>query len=389
MDEKDKIDFDIDYDDSIRLLPTFLPCYCPNCKGELRDSKTVKKHAKKDTAIALASAQDSDARKDEYERAKLYGDQVDNGMYREEDDGISVSLEEDVAERGSERPNKRRRLDDEDVNAHEADGSQRSAPNDEYADENQTGNSTDNFWEPSPEVYNEIDQQALDKTKPFPWPERNVHGPDSESEESEPLQEPESEDEEEEELRARTEALNLLNNLVPDEEDDLQPDNNDEEDSVPSSIEHLKIAQSFIEAIKNATLDNGKLDASATERLRNPDEEIIDISDPDTRFSLDLYMSCTNASEATYNSVRQSILRRFPETDILSHYLAKKLVSDISGVVSVCDDMCINSCHAFTGPFADLDACTMCSEPRYTYIGSGRRQKKVPRQQACTLPLGP
>ena len=100
-------------------------------------------------------------------------------------------------------------------------------------------------------------------------------------------------------------------------------------------------------------------------------------------------MSCTNASEATYNSVWKSINRQFPETKILSHYLAKKLISDISGVVYINDDMCINSCHAFTGPFADLDACTVCSEPRYTEIPAGRQQKKVPRKKSTTLPPGP
>ena len=31
----------------------------------------------------------------------------------------------------------------------------------------------------------------------------------------------------------------------------------------------------------------------------------------------------------------------------------KTLVARISGVISVADDMCVNSCHAFTGPFAD------------------------------------
>ena len=94
--------------------------------------------------------------------------------------------------------------------------------------------------------------------------------------------------------------------------------------SPPSRIEHIRISQAFINEIKKATLDNGKLDAAATERLRNPDTETIDLSDPDLRFSLELYISCINASEATYNSVREAILRQFPQTKTLSHYLAKK-----------------------------------------------------------------
>ena len=51
--------------------------------------------------------------------------------------------------------------------------------------------------------------------------------------------------------------------------------------------------------------------------------------------------------------------------------------------------MCINSCHAFTGPFAELDACSICLEPQYTTISSGHIPKKVPWQQVCTIPLGP
>ena len=88
-----------------------------------------------------------------------------------------------------------------------------------------------------------------------------------------------------------------------------------------------------------------------------------------------------NLSEATYAAVREPVLRRSPDLKILSHYLAKKLVAEISGVVSVLDDMCINSCTAFVGPLSDAEGCPDCHEPQ----GS----KKVPRQQACTILVGP
>ncbi|KAF8890250.1 hypothetical protein CPB84DRAFT_1837475 [Gymnopilus junonius] len=192
-------------------------------------------------------------------------------------------------------------------------------------------------------------------------------------------------DDEEQDLRARTEAMNY-------HEPNIESDSDSEDWETlptPSRIEMVRLAQSFIELIKNATLDNGKMDPAATERLRNPSTEPIDLSDPDLRFSLDLYLACMNASEATYNDVRQAILRRFPDSDVLSYHLAKKQVADITGVVSVLDDMCINSCHAFTGPFENLEACTVCSEPRYTFVKSGRSRKKVSRKQMCSFPLGP
>ena len=214
--------------------------------------------------------------------------------------------------------------------------------------------------------------------------EHDRHDPEYEesetSESQEPDPEPAIEDNAEEDFSADS-----FDNNIPD----VAEEDEENYESIPSRIEHVNITQSFIDEIKKATLDNGKLDPSVVNRLRNPERGIVDMTDPDIRFSLDLYMSCTNASEATYNGVRQSVLRRFPQIDVLSYYLAKKLISEISGVVSVNDDMCINSCHAFTGPFSALDACTICSEPRYSEFLSGRQIKKKPRQQAITIPLGP
>ncbi|KNZ74728.1 hypothetical protein J132_06363 [Termitomyces sp. J132] len=42
---------------------------------------------------------------------------------------------------------------------------------------------------------------------------------------------------------------------------------------------------------------------------------------------------------------------------MLTFHNVKKLVASISGIVSIADDMCIDSCHAFTGPFAELEMC--------------------------------
>ena len=80
-------------------------CYCPNCKGALQDSKTVKKHAAK--AIGLTSAHD--VQKEDYERAKLGGDSDDDSESGVDSDGISVDLERDV-----EGQKKRQCMDNED-----------------------------------------------------------------------------------------------------------------------------------------------------------------------------------------------------------------------------------------------------------------------------------
>lgn len=127
---------------------------------------------------------------------------------------------------------------------------------------------------------------------------------------------------------ARINALHHWQRLQNELEDNDLPGNNS--------------AQLFIHEIQSATLDNGKLDEEVVELLRHPEEALVDISNPDTRLSLDLFIACNNASEETYHGVRRSILKRFPETNVLSYYLVKKLVANISGVVSVLDDMCIN-----------------------------------------------
>src|ERR1700678_3283375 len=135
----------------------------------------------------------------------------------------------------------------------------------------------------------------------------------SESEESEPPNPGSESDDGEEELQARTEALNYLGQVPliltsPSPPASEKDDEDFETLPTPSQIENVRLAQSFIELIRKATLNNGKMDPAAIDRLRNPSIEPIDLSDPDLRFSLDLYLACTNASEATYNDVRQSIL---------------------------------------------------------------------------------
>ena len=189
-------------------------------------------------------------------------------------------------------------------------------------------------------------------------------------------------------LRAQATALQAL----LQEESNPGPETNGEDElpaMVQSQIEHVNLAQKFIKEISTATLDNGNLEEDVIRRLQNPEEGPVDVSDANTRLALDLFIACENSSQKTYSSVRDAILRRFPDIELLSYHSVKKLVANISGVVSVRDDMCINSCHAFTGPFSELEVCSICSESRYDIVQLELTGKKIPRQQACTIPLGP
>ncbi|THV03798.1 hypothetical protein K435DRAFT_596543, partial [Dendrothele bispora CBS 962.96] len=140
--------------------------------------------------------------------------------------------------------------------------------------------------------------------------------------------------------------------------------------------------------ISDASLDKDKLPSDVIERLRKPTEGPVDISDPHFRLAIDLYIATSAASNETYNAVRSAIIRCFPEVTLLSHHQVKKEVAELSGIVEIREDMCINSCHAFTGPYADLDSCGVCNESRWntTQLAKGKR---IPRQQFTSFPLGP
>jgi hypothetical protein len=53
--------------------------------------------------------------------------------------------------------------------------------------------------------------------------------------------------------------------------------------------------------------------------------------------------------------------------------------------------MCINSCVTYTGPFSNLEACPICSEPQYDIfrLESSNGGDRVPRQEFHTIPIGP
>jgi hypothetical protein len=51
-------------------------------------------------------------------------------------------------------------------------------------------------------------------------------------------------------------------------------------------------------------------------------------------------------------------------------------------------DMCYDSCVVFTGPYSELHACPLCSEPRFETVSRGNKRVSVPRKQALMIPIG-
>ncbi|KAA1466965.1 hypothetical protein DENSPDRAFT_766810, partial [Dentipellis sp. KUC8613] len=157
-----------------------------------------------------------------------------------------------------------------------------------------------------------------------------------------------------------------------------------------SRIEDFTITEAFISALQAASLDNDPLPADVLNRLRHPPQQAPDFSDPALRLSIKIHLALTNASQESYNLVREA-LRDELEFDLLSYSQVKSQIAELSGVVPIVQHMCVNTCVAFTGPFADHDTCPICQEPRYDphKLRTSRGRVKSPRQVFHTMPLGP
>ena len=154
------------------------------------------------------------------------------------------------------------------------------------------------------------------------------------------------------------------------------------------TIDNLKLSIAFIDRLKDAQLDNDGLHPDVLQQLRNPIQEPFQLNNPDLRLAIDLFIEHSNQS---YNKTRESILRRHPDDELSSHDQICRKVSRLTGIDSIIHDMCPKVCVAYTGPFAELEACPVCGEPRYDPIllhkSHGRTER--PQQQFHTMPVGP
>ena len=147
----------------------------------------------------------------------------------------------------------------------------------------------------------------------------------------------------------------------------------------------IDLSLQYIKALKNASLENGELDQKTLDRLRNPPQYPLSKSlDKPTQISLDVFLSLSNFSQAAYNGVREVFMRNDPKVELLSYDRCKTLMAQLTGVIPVMQDMCMNSCHAFTGPLSDKEACVYCGAPRFENKG----RKKVPVKQSTWFPIG-
>lgn len=95
------------------------------------------------------------------------------------------------------------------------------------------------------------------------------------------------------------------------------------------------------------------------------------------------FIRLSGASRLTYEDMCEVQLLDDPTQHFLSYDQVKHRIRWLSGVVPIEHDMCLNSCLAYTGPYADLTVCPNCKTDRY-FEGTEKPQRRF-----TTIPIGP
>lgn len=163
-----------------------------------------------------------------------------------------------------------------------------------------------------------------------------------------------------------------------------------EDVDVPAQARRREVREAleFVKAVRAAELDGSGLTPETIDRLRNPPHALPPVTAQE-RAALRVYLARGDASEGNYEDVRAAIEELNDTVDTIPSYeQIKQRVAAITGICALDTDMCTNTCLAYTGPFADLDKCPHCSEPRYDAWGLAH-DKKIPRRTFKTFPIGP
>ena len=184
-----------------------------------------------------------------------------------------------------------------------------------------------------------------------------------------------------------------------DEDDENELDSNDmsnllqlplpsmtnEQGQLPTAhLRQLQLSQQMIEAIHLGILEDDIQDEILLDQIRNPSSHIQSI-DRLSKLLNDIFIAMSSCgSQQLYADFRAALSRFDPAIELDSYYVVKSRVEKMTGVFRVMTDMCPNGCIAYTGPFADLEACTKCQTSRYEQESDPRKKKK-PRKQFSTI----
>ena len=178
-----------------------------------------------------------------------------------------------------------------------------------------------------------------------------------------------------------------------DEDEGDTPPASDDEDDPHITLEHMKTNLQFVRMVEEATLKS-QFTAAELRAFRNPQElQASPSDDPDLKLSISFYISSLDhaSSERAYAASRRNILERYPDSNMLSYDQVKRRVSNLSGLTTWKNHMCVDSCVGFTGPYEKLEACPHCNKPRYDQdkLEKSNGKNKVPQKEFATFAFGP
>jgi hypothetical protein len=188
--------------------------------------------------------------------------------------------------------------------------------------------------------------------------------------------------------------------LIPDPEDEDEDNPEEplhENDYGDSQIEHMQWTIDFQRLLREASIDSLPMHEDDRARLKHAPPGPPEIT-RDQQDSLRLWLDCRTGTGATYRSVCKTFSTRLHdaglECDLLSEDQIERYIIEITGIAPIMDDMCTDSCLAFTGPFEKDQQCRMCGKDRYEVqevLDSRGRPKQIKRpvKQSYTIPLGP
>jgi hypothetical protein len=156
--------------------------------------------------------------------------------------------------------------------------------------------------------------------------------------------------------------------------------------------EDIKMYLDFLTWIENTLLEDDRMRTAPDdlECLCHPPQEKVDLDDPNLQLTLNIFLATGNSSQETYNSVHKAIQHCYPG-EVLSYDQIKCHVADLSSVVPLTHDMCMNTCIVYTGQFSHLKSCPYCKESHYDPIqlAASNGKMKESHQQLHTMLIGP
>ncbi|KAF8344789.1 hypothetical protein F5887DRAFT_868957, partial [Amanita rubescens] len=157
-------------------------------------------------------------------------------------------------------------------------------------------------------------------------------------------------------------------------------------------LPNLALAQEFIEAVRSAKLEDDIKNEDLLNSLKKP-AKTCQSMDIVTKVSIAVFKALILGSQQMYNEIRDALILHL-NIELHSYHVTRNKLEKSTGITEIQTDMCPENCIAYTGPFESLDTCPECGTSRYdeNSRSSASRgnsvQKKVPRKQFYTIPLG-